>query len=67
MDLDQTLPSLPEVEKRSRKGFYACSERVECKFTSARSFLIRLSRSSQLDAYGLDFFVSNDLATSDAN
>lgn len=55
------------------------SERVKCKcdeiwtternseFTFARAFLICRRRSSQLDAYGLEFFVFNELATSEAS
>lgn len=34
---------------------------------SCLAFLMRRSRSSQLDAYGFEFFVFNDFATSDAN
>lgn len=69
MDLDGPHPSLPANDIGFDFFAFAWSVIVAelSGFTLARSCLIRRSRSSQLDAYGLEFFVFNEFATSDAN
>lgn len=70
MDLDRLFLLSPIRKAWKMVGKLTKGTRVqnEGEITlSCLAFLMRRSRSSQLDAYGFEFFVFNDFATSDAN